>query len=225
MRRHYHWVPQHIQYMSLKLCSIISDVIDVQTEQTAADCLNVEPFRSRALRVIHTNGETWRVENARKLLLDESWPRCLQLMRSVARCRAGRQGGGRRWRKGGGRRGALARLLPVPQNVQRLDPGRLDGAVAAATTGRLANGYSVGPLEGLVRSGSTSQAVRSIGDRLLVEMGYKIHIKGSQTMLWLFEMIIRLWKAPALTAKCVKSEWFMISVLVKNEIIFSILFW
>lgn len=89
-------------------------------------------------------------------------------------------GGGRRWRKSGGGRGVLAWLLPVPHNVQRFDSRRLDGAVAAATTGRLAYGYSVGPLESCIRSGNRSQTVRSTGDWLLVEMGYKVHMKGGE---------------------------------------------
>lgn len=173
MRRHSHWVPQHIKYMSFKLCFTISGehqywVINVQTEQTAPDFFfNVEPFSSCVLRFIHTNKEKWWVKNERRLLLDESRPRCLQLMRSVARCRAGRMGGGRRWRKSGGGLGGLAWLLPVPQNVQRFDSRRLDGAVAAATTGRLVDGYSVSPVERLIRSGNRSQTVRSIGDWLL----------------------------------------------------------
>lgn len=100
-------------------------------------------------------------------------------------------GGGRRWRKSGGGRGALAWLLPVPQNVQRFDSRRLDGAVAAATPGRLAYRYSVSPLERLLRSGNRGQTVRSIGDRLLVEMGYKFHIKGEKkkkiTLTMLFD--------------------------------------
>lgn len=125
------------------------------------------------LRFIQTNKVKRWVKNERRLLLDESWPRCFELMSSTACCRAGRLSGGR-CRKSGGRR-ALARLPSVSQDVQRFDSGWLHGAVVATTAGHLAYRCSVRPLERLIWSGNTSSTVRSLTDWFLDKISRKFH--------------------------------------------------
>lgn len=111
-----------------------------------------------------------------RLLLDESRPGCLELLRSRA---GGLVAGGRRSKSGGGRR-----LLPVPQNVQRSDSCGLDGAAAASATGRLADRCSVGPLERWIRSGSRIQTVKSqwlVGGRNGLQVSYILLVTQKTT--------------------------------------------
>lgn len=120
--------------------------------------------------------------NDSSLLPDESWPGCFELVGS----RAGSLAGGR-WRESGGRR--RRRLLPVPQDLQRFDSRGPDGAVAAATTGFLANRCGVRPPERLIRSGNGIQ----IGDEFLVETGYRCHTFGKEQATCLFMIRFKSW--------------------------------